>query len=385
MTVNRDAGVREGAATAFYYPIQGRQNLRILNGTVTKLHLSGNKEEGQRAYAVEYVDASGETLKAAVTRRGEVILAAGTLRTPLILEASGIGDPELLHSLGIEVKVPLPGVGRNLQEQPHIALVYKAKRNSSGLTPYATFVTAEDIFGGNLDLIKTETAAIIAEWAQNIASAGAAVNANAMERILRIQHDLLFKDGVSIAEIVTSSSANRLKSSVWPLFQFSRGTVHLRSTRKEDQGLPVINPRLFALDFDRQHHIAAGKLAQTFWRKEPMAANVQCQIKPSSKDLPHNATGAQWSSFMKNNVVPSQHPIGTAAMMDKQLGGVVSPELIVYGMQNVRVVDASVIPLQTNGHLTATLYALAERASRIIRKSLEQDEGGERAEGVEIC
>lgn len=53
-------------------------------------------------------------------------------------------------------------------------------------------------------------------------------------------------------------------------------------------------------------------------------------------------------------------------MMSRDLGGVVDPELRVYGTRNVRVVDASVIPLQISGHLTATLYALAERASEII-------------------
>jgi choline dehydrogenase len=54
-------------------------------------------------------------------------------------------------------------------------------------------------------------------------------------------------------------------------------------------------------------------------------------------------------------------------MMSRQLGGVVDPELRVYGTGNVRVVDASVLPLQISGHLTSTLYAVAERASEMIR------------------
>lgn len=66
-------------------------------------------------------------------------------------------------------------------------------------------------------------------------------------------------------------------------------------------------------------------------------------------------------------VVPNYHPIGTASMMSRELGGVVDPELRVYGTSNVRVVDASVLPLQVSGHLTATLYAVAERASEIIK------------------
>lgn len=66
-------------------------------------------------------------------------------------------------------------------------------------------------------------------------------------------------------------------------------------------------------------------------------------------------------------VNPNYHPIGTAAMMARELGGVVDAELKVYGTSNVRVVDASILPLQVSGHLTSTLYAVAERTSDMIR------------------
>lgn len=59
-------------------------------------------------------------------------------------------------------------------------------------------------------------------------------------------------------------------------------------------------------------------------------------------------------------------------MMARELGGVVDKELRVYGTRNVRVVDASVLPMQVSGHLTSTLYAVAERASEIIKASSGQ-------------
>jgi choline dehydrogenase len=69
-------------------------------------------------------------------------------------------------------------------------------------------------------------------------------------------------------------------------------------------------------------------------------------------------------------VASNYHPIGTAAMMSRELGGVVDPTLKVYGTSNVRVVDASVLPMQVSGHLTSTIYAVAERAADIIKATL---------------
>ena len=70
---------------------------------------------------------------------------------------------------------------------------------------------------------------------------------------------------------------------------------------------------------------------------------------------------------------PNYHPIGTAAMMARELGGVVDPRLKVYGTTNVRIVDASVLPLQNSAHLTSTLYAVAERAADIILGKVRDD------------
>lgn len=68
--------------------------------------------------------------------------------------------------------------------------------------------------------------------------------------------------------------------------------------------------------------------------------------------------------------MPNHHPIGTASMMSRELGGVVDPKLKVYGTENVRVVDGSILPLQFSGHLTSALYAVAERASDLIMRGL---------------
>ena len=154
MTVDRDANVRDSAARAFYYPVDKRPNVKILKGTVTKVlwgQLHGKK---QVASGVEYQDEQGKSQSIDVGAQGEVILSAGSLRTPPILEASGIGHPTRLKKLGIAVRAKLPGVGENLQDQQNIALAYNGTLNLTGYAPYATFGTAQQVYGDEIRSIE---------------------------------------------------------------------------------------------------------------------------------------------------------------------------------------------------------------------------------------
>ena len=75
------------------------------------------------------------------------------------------------------------------------------------------------------------------------------------------------------------------------------------------------------------------------------------------------------ASLTRPTAGPNHHVLGTAAMMSRELGGVVDENLKVYGVRNVRVVDASVFPMQVTGHLTSTVYAVAARAAHLISGS----------------
>lgn len=91
MTVDRDANVREDSARAYYHPVEGRRNLKIIKGTVQRITWGRNRGRDAVADGFEYTDASGKLVK--VRARKEVILSASAYRSPLILEASGVGNP----------------------------------------------------------------------------------------------------------------------------------------------------------------------------------------------------------------------------------------------------------------------------------------------------
>ena len=83
--------------------------------------------------------------------------------------------------------------------------------------------------------------------------------------------------------------------------------------------------------------------------------------------LPLDATDADYHTFFNSSGAAVWHGVGTAAKMSKDLGGVVDSNMIVYGTQNLRVVDASAIALEVNGHPTSTIYAMAEKAADLIK------------------
>ncbi|KAI1122909.1 GMC oxidoreductase [Nemania abortiva] len=367
-TLDRDLNVRSDAARSYYYAIEDRPNLTLIKGTVKRIVWADSSASGQSnlvAKGVEYVTPGVELVQ--LTASKEVILSAGALRTPLILESSGVGNPTLLNNLGIETKINLPGVGEYLQEQPNTALVYSGTQDPSGTAPYATFTTAQDLFGDDKPAVKESTLAQIPSWASQVAAASnGAVDAANVEKLFRIQHDLIFEQNVTLGETLTAFSGGFFYSAMWLLLPFSWGSVHLTSVDAIDA--PAIDPKYFLVDFDLDVQIGLGRVAQKFFYTEPMADLVGGSVPPTDV-LPLNATDQQWTSYISDTVGPNHHALGTASMMSRELGGVVDSKLRVYGTENVRVVDASILPLQFSGHLTATLYAVAERISEMMIKA----------------
>lgn len=280
----------------------------------------------------------------------------------------------ILTTLGIDTVIDLPGVGDNLQEQPNTNLIFTAKLNVTGYATYATFGTADDIFGSDRAALADATAANLTKYAQAVVSASnVGLNATATEQVLRVQHDLVFSKNVTIGETITLSAPGLVATAHWLLLPFSRGSVHLG--RVGEINSPVIDPRYFLVDFDMALQVAIGKQAQEFWRSRGYITSNYSADPASDAEwveyIEHLCTWYIDSSVRRKAddalVAPNYHPIGTAAKMSRELGGVVDKELKVYQTSNVRVVDDSVLPLPVSGHLTSTLFVVAERASDLIK------------------
>ncbi|GAB1314581.1 Glucose oxidase [Madurella fahalii] len=364
LTVDRDANVRDDSARAYYRSVESRPNLKIIKGTVKRITWANRRGREAVADGFEYVDPAGKLVK--IGARREVILSASAFRNPLILEASGVGNPRILKKLGIETKVNLPGVGESMQDHNGVSMMYGLNGNIEGRIPFATMPTAYDVWGNETSAIAESTRGKLAEWARVVAAGTqGALSPEAVERRFRVQHSLIFEKNITIAELFPTSAGTQILAQFWTSMPFSWGSIHLGAADKTDE--PLIDSKLLTIDFDRDMVAGVGRLSQRAYSTAPLTELVATNISPGYDVLPLDATDEQWAAFVTGNVQNAIHVVGTCAMLPRELGGVVDSRVRVHGTRNVRVVDASIIPMQMTGHTMAPVYAVAERAAELIK------------------
>ncbi|THH30092.1 hypothetical protein EUX98_g4091 [Antrodiella citrinella] len=154
-----------------------------------------------------------------------------------------------------------------------------------------------------------------------------------------------------------------------------RGNVTILSADSFEKPRVIVN--YFNVDFDLALHIEGCRLARKIFQSAAMSSLSAGETVPGFQKVPDNSEGgseedwAQWvlhdPQFSFGSVA---HPIGTAAMMRRSLGGVVDARLKVYDTTNVRVVDASILPWQISAHLSSTIYGIVEKAADFIKSGV---------------
>jgi len=175
------------------------------------------------------------------------------------------------------------------------------------------------------------------------------------------------------AELSTLSSANQEfifgDQAILPCLHksFSRGTVLINSTCPFDS--PVINPRYLSNPLDTSLLVAGFKYARAIRATRALQGIGVHETYPG----PTVQTDGQIEEFIRAGLNTENHHGGTAAMLPRNLGGVVDSELKVYGVQGLRVIDASIMPILPAAHLQATVYGIAEKGADLIKMSSRKD------------
>ena len=353
-----------------------RENLVILTGhRAVEIRWSNNCTAAEpdcilTADGVYYqADRNSERLFVKATR--EVLLAAGSMQSPQLLELSGVGDPAILTKAGVSVRKALMGVGKNLQEQTKNTITYTPKSDDfdgSGPPSAIAFPNVHQLLGNKSSAVHKETLANLASYAADLEAQGLVANATATHEILKLQITNLFDQSEAAAEIFftlaagTDSAPATVGADLWNLIVLARGTIHITSNNSFD--LPEVEPSYFGHPLDLQLQTLATQQAAQVYSTSPLAEMVDGSILPASLPTTYEA----WEMFVKDTFTSVWHPIATLSMMKEEFGGVVDNKLKVYGLSNVRVVDASVLPVQLSAHLSSSLYGIAEKAAVMIRE-----------------
>ena len=336
-------GQRVTAEGAYLNPVRHRPNLTVLpDRHVTRIVI-----EGHRATGVAWSGPGGD----GVTKAQEVILSAGTFMSPVLLMLSGIGDAAELSRHRIDLVHHLPGVGRNLQDHLDVTLEYKARTTA----PYGiSWRALPRNIGHVLDWLLRRRGL----FASTTAEAGAFVSTTGGARP---DAQLFFCAGVANTQNARGVTGHGFLLHVCELRPGSIGRLRLKSADPADKPEILYN---FLRDKSTTETLREGiKLARRIAAQSPFAPHLSEEVSPG----PDVESDGAIDAFVRNTVGTLFHPVGTCAMGTGDDAVVDPATLRVHGVEGLRVVDASIMPVLVSANTVAATYCLAERAADLIR------------------
>ena len=332
--VTQRGGMRASAAVAYLHPAMERPNLTVM----PFMHVNRVLFEGTRAIGVE-ASRLGEPQELSAER--EVILCGGTFNTPQLLMLSGVGPAEHLAMREVELLLDQPAVGQNLSDHACAYGVWTATEASSLLDAIEPAALEE------FEASKT------GPFTSNFAEAGGFATVGAGAEAPDVQFHTVPLQIVD--EGFSDPEAHGVFASVCLLTPESRGAVTLASNDPTAQ--PVIRNSFYSAGSDMERMIAGMRLTLEICGQPALQGFCS---RPDS--VPDDDSDGALRDHVARTTFPIYHPVGTCA-----IGSVVDEELLVEGLEGVRIVDCSVMPKVPRGNTNAPVIAVAERAADLIK------------------
>jgi choline dehydrogenase len=379
--MNQRRGRRWSATRAFLSPALERANLRVMTDTeIAAVALERRDDGGWRAVGVKpSADlkqlgsepfASKEkgsdpnfsdrdvSAPALLRARREVILAAGSIGSPAILQRSGIGPGDVLFAAGVPVRHELPGVGENLQDHLQVRTIYSVQ-NTVTLNRRAKTLFGR--LGMGLEYLLWRTGPLTMPPSQLGAFTRSDQSLAAPNLEWHVQPLSLdsFGEPLHVFDAITPSVCN--------LKPTSRGRVRIVSP--DPAVPPAITLNYLSTTDDCAVAVRGLKLTREIMAAEPLARFSPRELKPG----PVADSDEALLDAARNLGTTIFHPVGTCRMglPDPSLP-VVDDRLRVHGVQNLRVVDASIMPEITAGNTNAPTVMIAEQGAEFIRREWDR-------------
>lgn len=350
--VNQKFGRRWSAARGFLKPVLNRQNLRLETGCLVERV----EFDGKRAVGVRFRQ-NGATHVARC--RGEVILSAGSIGSTHTLLLSGVGPAAQLQQFGIPVVLDKPGVGENLQDHLQLRMIYKVSGVKTLNVQYASMLGRAGIF---LDYALRRRGPLTMAPSQ----LGLFTRSDPHRERANIQYHVQplsldkFGDPLHTFPAFTASVAN-----VQPT---SRGHIRLKSA--DPAQAPAIQPNYLSTDDDRKVAADSIKVTRRIVSQPALAPFRPAEYLPGEGTSDDDASLAKAAGDIGTTIF---HPVGTAKMgLSSDPLAVVSERLAVFGLERLRVIDASVMPTITSGNTNSPTMMIAEKGAIMLREDLRR-------------
>ncbi len=340
-------GKRCSTAVGYLHPVRNRPNLRVVTGALAERILF----EGKRAVGVAFREyGQPRTVRAA----REVILCGGAVNSPQLMLLSGVGPADQLAQFGIPVVHELRGVGQSLQD--HYSAPIKLKCRLP--------ITVNDVMQSNVKKLKVGLQYYLFRTGPLTMAAGPAA------LFVRTRQELATPD-VKIS--VAPFSSDKLQDGLHPWSGFgltvyqlrpeSRGEIRLKSANPADP--PAMLPNYLGTETDRRAIVDGLKIGRRILATSPMRHYVSEEYQPG----PSVTTDEQLLLHARNTGNTVFHPTSTCKMGVDAMA-VVDPELRVYGIEGLRVVDASIMPTVISGNTNAATIMIGEKAADMVRQPM---------------
>ena len=345
-------GKRQSTSVTYLNPAKKRENLTIItNCFVKNIIIENNFAKG-----IECVYRN-KNYKFIATE--ETIVSAGAINSPQLLMLSGIGPEKELRNLDIKVHHNLNGVGKNLQDHLETYLQYECKKPVTLFSSYNPFKMA--LIGIEWFLFKTGTAAY-----SNLETGGF-VRSNDLVDYPNIQYH--FFPSLVLDHGRKTPAGHSFQAHVGPMRPTSRGEIKLKSNKPSDA--PSIQFNYMQTEHDLNEMRDGIEIARDIFNQRAFDEYRGKELSPGIQEKSKESI----NEFIRNKGDTAYHPSCTCKMGNDE-SSVVNEELKVYGIDKLRVVDASIMPNIITGNLNAATVMIAEKASDLIlkRSPLELEE-----------